>query len=169
MERDPLDQFRRPEQQRQAQRPLSSQPPAPSGESEELEPPRQFDSRTGKEIYQAFRISIRKRDRLEIRPEAGAWLFPRYFDMRDMIVNRREGTEIVLPYPAYEVFIAGRHLQQLVYALKESRCDYIETYDPGTHAPVKESDAPFIQSIRVVTKGRQSEGELPRRVEREGT
>jgi hypothetical protein len=167
MARDPLDQFRRPQQQPQAQRPPQS-PPVPPVEGEELEPPRQFDPRTGKEIYQAFRISLRKRDRLEIRPEAGPWLFPRYFDMRDMIVNRRAGTEIVLPYPAYEVFIEGRHLQQLVYALKESRCDFIEAYDPNTHAPVMESDAPFIQSIRVVPKSRQSEGEPPRRVERQG-
>ena len=65
MARDPLDQFRRPEQ-RKAQRP-PSQPSVPPAESEELEPPRQFDPRTGKEIYQAFRISLRKRDRLEIR------------------------------------------------------------------------------------------------------
>ena len=139
MGRDPLEQFRRPPEPnttRQPQAPQPAKPPKPQIEEDELEPPRQFDPRTGKEMYHAFRISLRKRDRLELRPESGEWLFPRYFDMADMIVNRRAGTEIVLQFPLYAVFIEGRNLQQLVYALKESRCNFIEAYDSETSLPL---------------------------------
>ena len=116
MARDPLEQFKRKPDQKSTGQPSSppvqSQPASqqvpPAENDDMMEPPRQFDPRTGKEIYIPFHVSSRRRDRLEIRPEIGPWLFPRYFDLADMIVNRREGTEIVLQFPAYAVYIEGR-------------------------------------------------------------
>lgn len=167
MARDPLDQFRRPQQQ-QAQRTPPS--PAPPVDSEDLGPPSEIDPRTGKEVYHAFRVSSRTLDRLEIRPEDGVFIMPRYFDMRDIVSNRRVGTEIVLPFPVYEVLVSGRCLKQVVYALKECRCVYIEAYDPDFHAPVvDDGKTPFIQSIRVVLKGDQSASAPPHQVERQST
>ncbi len=168
--RDPLEQFRpRKPQQGKGSPPPGQPPPAPTPqEADELEPPGEIDPRTGKEVYHAFRVSSRKLDRLEIRPEAGVFVMPRYFDMRDIVPNRRIGTEIVLPFPAYDVFVSGRCLKQIIYALKESRCVYIEAYDPDFHAPVADDGTtPFIRSIQVVPKGGQPANAPRRQIERQ--
>jgi len=160
MERDPLKQFRPRGQQPQSSQPAPrlseaqvnpvSQSPGPE---DELAPsPRQFDPKTGREVYEAFRVSLRKRDRLELRFTMQAWLFPRYFDLRDMSANGYHGTEIVLIFPVYDILIAGRNLQSVLYALKESRAVFIQDYHPEAFAPIDDESVPFIESMTVRVK-----------------
>lgn len=156
-QKDPLDRFRRRDEQQPANAPPPSLPQtaqprfAAQMEDEELEPPRRFD-RNGKEMYEAFRVRIRPCDRLEIRPMLGSWQYPRYFDLADMTVNGRAGTEIVLHFPLYNVFVKGRNLQRLVYALKESRCNFIQDYHPNEFAPVTDAQEPFIETLLITLK-----------------
>lgn len=159
MSYDPLARFTNPGQQNQPQQPQQYQqqrppqpprPAAPQAEDEQ-EPPRQFDN-YNREIYKAFHTAIRKRDRLEIRPILNVWLFPRYFDMEDMTVNGRAGSEIVLMFRLYTVFIKGRNLQQLIYGLKESRCLYIQDYHPQEYAPLTDPSQPIIEQLLIARK-----------------
>lgn len=152
--RDPLEPFRRSGQQPP---PPPAQRPAVPIENEEVDPPPKLDPRTGKEVYEAYRVSTSRRvEHLEIRPALAAWEMPRYFDLSTISVNQHAGTEIVLQFPLYAVFITGRNLQALAYALKWHRCHMIQAYHPERFAPVMEDEkAPFIQSIRLHMKIRQ--------------
>jgi hypothetical protein len=165
--RDPLEQFRR---SGQAQTPPTAQPttaqplkPPASVADEELDSPPKFDPRTGREVYEPYHIATTRRvEHLEIRPALTSWEMPRYFDMSNISVNQHLGTEIVLQFPLYAVFIAGRNLQALAYALKWHRCHMIQEYHPQKFAPLMEDEhAPFIQSIHLRMKVQQPEENQP--------
>jgi hypothetical protein len=150
--RDPLEQFRQKGQP--SQQPAASQksplPDAPVAD-EELDPLPKLDPRTGREVYEAYRNATTRRvEHLEIRPALSAWEMPRYFDMSGITVNQNLGTEIVLQFPGYSVFIAGRNLQALSYALKWHRCHMIQEYHPEKFAPLLDDEkTPVIQSLRL--------------------
>lgn len=150
---DPLAPFRRTGQRQ----PPSGQPPKPPIDTNvlpfetsdgELEPSRKFDG-SGREVYQAFRISPRREEHLEIRFAAEAWHFPRFLDVVEIMANQRQGTEIVLFFPTYAVFIGGRNLQQLVYVLKAHRCAFVEEYRKDIFAPIEDEKAPLVSSIEL--------------------
>jgi hypothetical protein len=171
MARDRLDQFKRrgqqpPEPKSSAastlQSPLSEtlhKETVPEGSGDEvLEPLRQFDV-SGQELYQAFRISPRREDYLEIRLASEAWQLPRFFDMRRIVVNQRLGTEIVLLFPEFGVFITGKNLLPVLYAIKTHRCAFIEAYHAEKFAPVEDKNTPFISSIALKERGSQEDGD----------
>jgi hypothetical protein len=158
MDIDPLAKYRRRQKPVEGQ-PVteSQQPPQPPTDSnvlpfetkdDELEPSRKFDG-TGREVYQAFRVSPRREEHLEIRCASEAWHFPRFLDMVEIIPNQRQGTEIVLLFPHFAVFIGGRNLQQLVYALKAHRCAFVEEYHKDIFAPIEDEKAPFVSLIEL--------------------
>src|SRR5215475_11493790 len=121
---------------------------APKVQDNELEPIRRFDA-SGKEIYEAFRVSPRREEHLEIRLASESWQFPRFLDMANIIPDQREGTKIALFFPTCAIFIAGKNLVRLVYALKAHRCAFIEQYREDIFAPVEDEDAPFIGLIEL--------------------
>jgi hypothetical protein len=123
-----------------------------------LEPRRRFDG-GGREIYEAFRVSPRREEHLEIRPAMAVWGAPRFFDLEDIIPDQRRGTEIVLMFPKYAVLIGGRNLQRLFYALKQHRCAFMEQYHPDKFAPVEDGNAAFIETIELKTRGNQKGGD----------
>jgi hypothetical protein len=157
MAKDRLEQWKRgrqstppPAPQQPAQTAVSrpSAPVEPPYE-EILEPLREFNT-SSQEIYCAFRVSPRREDHLEIRMASEAWQLPRFFDLYRIIPNQRLGTEIVLLFPEFGVFIAGRNLLPVMYAIKAHRCAFIEAYHGEKFAPVgKEDKAPFISSIEL--------------------
>jgi hypothetical protein len=92
MDIDPLAQYRRqqkpiPTQARMTddQRPrnTSGTSHAPEAQNDELEPSRRFDG-SGREIYEAFRVSARRCEHLEIRCAVDSWSFPHYMGLSDM-------------------------------------------------------------------------------------
>lgn len=163
MQNDPLANFRR--SQPTANNPLTqtaqddmkaktATAPKPDAADDELNPPPpKFDPK-GQEIYQAYRVSMRKCDRLEIRCKNGVWQYPRYFDLRDMSADARQGTQITLHFPLYDIFIEGRNLQHCIYALRQSRCDYIQEFKAENFSPENPEGqtAAFIQSIAIMVK-----------------
>jgi hypothetical protein len=172
MARDRLEQFRRKEQQPPAQRPSAapaSQSPLPEVPHEKampealagevLEPLREFNT-SGQEIYRAFRPSSRREDHLEIRLAADAWQLPRFFDMQRIIINQRLGTEIVLLFPEFGVFITGRNLLPVLYVIKAHRCAFIEAYHSGKFAPVEDENVPFISSLELKSRGSEEAPKL---------
>lgn len=167
MARDRLDQFKRGGQQPPEQRPpaaSASQSPLPEARREEavpkvqaddvLEPPREFNI-SGQEIYKAFRPSPRREEHLEIRLASSAWHIPRFFDLIEIIPNQRKGTEIVLLFPNYGVFITGKNLLSVIYVLKAHRCAFIEEYHSEKFPPVEDENAPFISSIELRPRGNE--------------
>jgi hypothetical protein len=126
--RDPLEQFRRKEA-----------------------PPPQAAPATGKPPYEAYKAQDRKPERLEIRRVLGEGHAPSYRYLMDIAFNGSFGTEIVLIYSFMVVKIRGKNLQPVIYALLESRCDFIQDYHPDEFMPWRDMDAPLIETIEIVT------------------
>lgn len=149
MEHDPRVSFRHKGEQ--PPRNTFNHSRAPEVQDDELEPIRRLDA-SGKEMYDAFRISPRREEHLEMRFVAEVWHFPRFLDMVEIIPNQRKGTEIALLFPTYAVFIWGRNLLRVVYALKAHRCAFIEQYRKDIFAPVEDEKAPFISLMELKTR-----------------
>lgn len=150
---DPLARYR-PGQASQPQPSATNRPssPIPPASDDELTLPPEYRDQEGRRIYQAFRASPRKCDRLEIRLASGIWQYPRYFDLRDISADARQWARIVLHFSMYDVLIDGRNLHPLLYALKHSRCDYIQEFYAPAFSPDRLDDEPnpaFIATIAI--------------------
>lgn len=149
-------------QPRPAAQPARPVAPTEDEELKQLERPPEKDPRTGMPVYEAYRPATTRRvEHLEIRLATADWPMPRYFDLSLIDVNQNLGTEIVLQFPLFAVFIAGRNLQPVIFALKWHRCHMLQEYHPEKFAPVEDEQAAFIESIRVVQKGQKPEEESP--------
>ena len=133
--RDPLEQFRRKE--------------APSPQAAPA---------TGKPPYEAYKAQDRKPERLEIRRVLGESHAPSYRYLMDVAFNGSFGTEIVLIYSFMVVKIKGKNLQPVIYALLESRCDFIQDYDAREFAPpLDQKQPPVIEEIEIITEREDKE------------
>jgi hypothetical protein len=69
-----------------------------------------------------------------------------------MRVEWRWGQAVTLIYGhTMVVTIKGKNLQPLAEALKEWKVLWLAEFDPESHLPVTDENAPFIKSIEVVT------------------
>ncbi len=162
---DPLARYR-PGQASHQQPPATNRPSpqvAPTID-DELTPPTEYRDQEGRRIYQAFRASPRKCDRLEIRLASGIWQYPRYFDLRDISADARQWVRIVLHFTMYDVLIDGRNLHPLLYTLKQSRCDYIQEFHAPAFSPERLEEDPnpaFIARLHIEGKKPAEEKQPP--------
>lgn len=151
---DPLAQFRR--QALNPQQPAAPpQQAAPQPDAELTPPPEQYDNQ-GLPIYRAFFPAARKCDRLEIRTAGRIRQTPRYFDLRDISADQETWSSMVLHFALYDVFIAGRNFRHMYYALKQSRCEYVQEFNKDKFSPyVPEGDEQpaFIAQLQIIPKG----------------
>lgn len=124
---NPLDQFRRQEQRTQAAAAT-------------------LVNTGGLKPYEGYRAQDRKPERVEIRSLQQPTHAPSYRYLLDVSFDGAYGTIINLVYSFVNVEIKGKNLQPVVYALLESRCDFIQQFDAREF--VKPEDGkPVIESI----------------------
>lgn len=76
---------------------------------------------------------------------------PSYRYLMDIAFNGQYGTEIVLVYSFLMVKIRGRNLQPVIYAILESRCDFIQDFDAREFVKPTDPKQPVIENIEITT------------------
>ena len=90
----------------------TSTPPDVDYDNDLQEPQSQFDRAIGKEVYRAFYVWARKRERLQVRQrQTGTWYYPLYINIREIIQKDEEATELYLSCAAYDIVMRGRNLR----------------------------------------------------------
>jgi hypothetical protein len=132
MSDDPLAQFRRQDTAKTAAKPT----PAPQD----------------REAYRAFAGKDNsKRTRLDIRCKDGMAHAIGYNFIVEICYDRRGYSAILLVLNTMLVKIKGRGLRPIVDALKLGTCEFIQEYDPEEFPSPESPDAPFVQSIEVLS------------------
>lgn len=87
---------------------------------------------------------------LDIRRTSGASHAPGYGYLLDIIYGARFYTRFVLVFNFMTVTCKGKHLREVVQALKLRKCSYLQEFHPKLF-DVPEDGKPIITSIEVVT------------------
>jgi hypothetical protein len=111
-----------------------------------------------KHSYLAFQPSKESQRHLELRLK---YPDPAECPLNAMITNIRVewrwGLAITLIYGnTMVVVIKGKRLQTLADAIKEWKVVWIAEFDPESHLPLTEGDAPLVTSIEVLTERPES-------------
>lgn len=106
--------------------------------------------------YQAYATGERGQEGLEIRRVLASWRIPSYRYLMEIIFNGHFATEIELVFSFLRVRIWGRNLQDLVVAIRERTCVFIQDYHEHEFSP-PDTDAPVITRIEVVVRGEDEE------------
>jgi hypothetical protein len=111
-------------------------------------------SASGKQPYQAYQVSKESQRFLELRlkyPEPAEC--PLYAMISLMQLEWRWGLGITLIFGNNTMVVAikGKNLQSVADSLKEGKVIWLTEFDPESHLPVTNEEAPFIKSIEIIT------------------
>jgi hypothetical protein len=92
--------------------------------------------------------------RLQIRGRNDSVNSPGYNILLNVTHDGKRGTFIILVYTVLMVFVQGRNLQRVVYAIENGMADFIQEFDPEIWEKPEDETKAFIESIEVkVTSG----------------
>ena len=97
--------------------------------------------------YAAFGVR-EKPARLRIRSATAPVNAPGYNILLNVVYDN-EGTHFMLVYTVLMVFVKGKNLQKLIFALENNNCDFIQQYDPAKWQKPTGADAPVIEAIDI--------------------
>jgi hypothetical protein len=103
---------------------------------------------SGAEAYEAFHVVDRRQLRLQIQPARGPWEWLPYGYLLRVMLDGRQGTEIILVFTFLAVIIRGRNLAPLADAISKERCEFVRQFDAKQWARADDG-APVVEHIEI--------------------
>lgn len=103
------------------------------------------------EAYVAFEAKD-KAHRLRIRSSRAPINSPGYNILLNVVYDS-DGTHVMLVFTTLIVYIEGRNLQTLIYAIENEMADYIQEFEQGKWPTPVDHSEPFIEAIEIKTVG----------------
>lgn len=98
-------------------------------------------------VYDAFRRSDKRVQKLKFRPRNRAWERIAYHALYRIVEDGIYGTQIGLVYNFAVIVIKGRNLQPIAEAIDSEQCDYVQQFDADRWEKPSDPKAPFIEAM----------------------